>query len=322
MHTLSIIVQALNEAGAIEATLVVAAPALLPRHAGRRTGARMAMKHTCPVIVMAKAPLAGFAKTRLIPALGAEGAAAPAECLLERAVVHALDARPGIVDLCCTPDAAHPALKRHAAWPGMALSLQGDGDLGARMTRAFERRLADTRSVLMIGTDAPALDGTMLQRAAHAVQRADAVFVPAHDGGYALIGLRRMLPALFSDMPWSSDSVIAETRHRLAAAGWRHIELPAVHDIDVPADLAHLPRNLRAALGAGRPVRCAPQPRTLALPSTADGHALASGGRWSVSGRWAWRWKDHVDRTCVRRFAVAAIGEPHDAHQTLNRMSR
>jgi uncharacterized protein len=197
----------------------------------------------CPVIVMAKAPVAGYAKTRLIPALGPHAAAALAECLLERAIGHALEAALGTVDLCCAPDAGHPALARHAGWAGMHLSAQGDGDLGDRMNRALARHLAQADRALVIGTDAPALDAAMLRRAAAALDDADAVFAPALDGGYALIGLRRAAPMLFSGMAWSTSTVMAETRERLRAAGLHHIELPPVADIDEPADLVHLPRG-------------------------------------------------------------------------------
>jgi uncharacterized protein len=69
----------------------------------------------------------------------------------------------------------------------------------------------------------------------------DAVFVPALDGGYALVGLRRPLPALFDAMPWSTSLVMQRSRERLAAAGASHVELAPVADIDVPADLVHLP---------------------------------------------------------------------------------
>ena len=191
------------------------------------------------VIVMAKAPVAGFAKTRLIPALGAEGAAALAARLLDAAVMQA--AAFAHVDLCCAPDTKHPAFQHLGDTQGVMLSEQGDGDLGARMARAFERHLAQHGAALMIGTDAPAIDTAMLQRAAHALSDADAVFIPALDGGYALIGLRQPAPTLFSDMTWSTATVMAHTRERLRAAGLRHIELPTVADIDEPADLQHLP---------------------------------------------------------------------------------
>ena len=193
------------------------------------------------VIVMAKAPVPGFAKTRLIPALGADGAAALAERLLHATVAQALAAAIGPVDLCCAPDRGHPAFEHYAAVTGIEFTDQGDGDLGARMARAFERWLRSGGCAVMIGTDAPALDAALLARAAHALSDADAVFVPAFDGGYALIGLRRQAPSLFDDMPWSTPAVLARTRQRLAAAGLTHIDLPAVADIDEPADLLHLP---------------------------------------------------------------------------------
>ena len=201
------------------------------------------MNTRCTVIVMAKAPVPGFAKTRLIPALGAEGAAAIAHRLLDRAVEQALAADLGGVDLCCTPDSRHAAFARLAESPGVELSPQGEGDLGARMARAFERWLAHVSRVLLIGTDAPALDAALLRQAARALDDNDAVFVPAHDGGYALVGLRRPAPSLFDAMLWSTSTVMARTRERLAAAGLRHTELPAVADIDNAADLIHLPRG-------------------------------------------------------------------------------
>ncbi len=193
------------------------------------------------VVVMAKAPVAGFAKTRLMPALGADGAAALATRLLDTTVAQALGAGAARVDLCCAPDTQHPAFARHADTPGLTLSVQGDGDLGARMARAFARHRAPDHPVLMIGTDAPAVDATVLQQAARALRDTDAVFVPALDGGYALIGLRCAAPQLFAQMAWSTAHVMADTRLRLRAAGLRHIELAAVADIDEPQDLVHLP---------------------------------------------------------------------------------
>jgi hypothetical protein len=105
-----------------------------------------------------------------------------------------------------------------------------------------------------MGTDAPALDATVLRAAAQALRTHDAVFVPALDGGYALVGLRAAAPSLFSAMRWSTPQVMADTRARLAAAGLRHAELPALADIDEPADLQQLPpgwlANLTASVAA------------------------------------------------------------------------
>lgn len=194
----------------------------------------------CRVIVMAKAPVAGFAKTRLIPALGAEGAASLAERLLRHAIAQALAAGIGPVELCCAPDARHAVFGELAGDRRLTLSEQGEGDLGARMARALQRALAAHEEVLLIGTDAPALDAAVLRAARERLADHDAVLVPAFDGGYALIGLRRFMPALFEAMPWSTPQVLARTRERLHAAGLRHAELAPLHDIDVPADLVHL----------------------------------------------------------------------------------
>ena len=193
------------------------------------------------IIVFAKAPVPGLAKTRLAPALGEAGAAALAERMLRHALAQAVAADVGPVELCAAPDASHPALQAAAAAQGVRLTEQGTGDLGLRMHRAFARSLMHHGRVLLIGTDAPSLDAGVLRQAASALQDHDAVFVPALDGGYALVGQRRADPRWFSDMRWSHDRVMEDTRERLRAAGVRWGELPAVADIDEPADLVHLP---------------------------------------------------------------------------------
>ncbi|WP_088280229.1 TIGR04282 family arsenosugar biosynthesis glycosyltransferase [Ideonella sp. A 288] len=205
------------------------------------------------IVVMAKAPVPGLAKTRLIPALGRDGAAALAERLLRHTVAQACAAAVGPVDLCTTPDttphvtsdarpaALHPAFQELAATGQVALSQQGEGDLGQRMARAIDRHLARGRCVLLMGTDLPALDAAVLRHAAAALATHDAVVVPALDGGYGLVGLRRPAPSLFEGIAWSTPQVMQQTRERLAAAGLRHTELAPLADIDEPADLAHLP---------------------------------------------------------------------------------
>ena len=214
-------------------------------------------KPTTTVIVLAKAPQAGLAKTRLIPALGAAGAAALAARLLDDAVDRALAAKLGPVLLCGAPDLLHPAFTRHAARPGVTLALQVGADLGERMHHALAsvlglalpntppntvpNTLPGQHQALLIGTDSPALCPALLRQAAATLATTDVVLVPALDGGYALIGLRQPAPGLFAGMAWSTPQVLAHTRQRLAAAGLRHVELPAVPDIDEPADLANLP---------------------------------------------------------------------------------
>jgi rSAM/selenodomain-associated transferase 1 len=195
------------------------------------------------VVVFAKAPVAGYAKTRLIPALGAQGAADLAERLMHTALAHAMQAQLGPVELCVAPDRDHAAFAMAVQRHGIALTEQGDGDLGERMARAFERALHTHPQVLLIGSDAPGLDAAYMRNAAQALHHADAVFGPAADGGYTLVGLKRPRPGLFINMRWSHDAVMAQTRERLAQANLRHVELPVLHDVDEPADLVHLPAH-------------------------------------------------------------------------------
>ncbi len=195
---------------------------------------------TC-IVVFAKAPVAGLAKTRLIAALGAQGAAKLAQQLLEHALDQTVQAHAGAVELCVTPDPHHPALLALSQQHRVALTAQGDGDLGDRMHRVFERVLQTHSAALLMGTDAPALDSAMLKKALAALATHDAVFVPALDGGYALVGLRRPCAALFHHMVWSTATVMQETRRRATQAHVHWHELPPVNDIDEPADLVHVP---------------------------------------------------------------------------------
>ena len=198
------------------------------------------MTAPCLIVVFAKAPVAGFAKTRLIPALGAQGAADLALRLLVHALQQAREADLGALELCCAPNLRHPAFGALVR-EGLTFTDQGHGDLGERMARAIERGLAQYAMVLLIGTDAPALDAAVLRCAAAALDTHDAVFVPALDGGYVLVGLRRMVGSIFEDMPWSTPLVMQHTRERLAREGIVHAELAPLADIDEAADLRHLP---------------------------------------------------------------------------------
>jgi len=200
---------------------------------------------TTALSIFAKTPVPGFAKTRLISALGAEGAAALAEKLLAHTVAQALATDFEYIELCITPDANYVRFDRLIAEGAGRLcrSGQGEGDLGARMNRALTRALTQHSGALLIGTDAPALDCQMLQAAASALASNDAVFVPSVDGGYALVGLTRPAPALFANMNWSTSRVMIETRERARCEGLRWIELPPVADVDEPADLGHLPEG-------------------------------------------------------------------------------
>lgn len=188
------------------------------------------------IAVFAKAPVPGLAKTRLIPLLGAAGAAQLQQQLTARALATAQAAATGPVTLWCAPDASHPLLR--ALWPVRAS--QCAGDLGARLHAAAQAMLATHHRVIIIGTDCPALTADDLRGVSRALADHDAVITPAEDGGYVLIALRRTDPQLFADVPWGSESVMAATRRNLAALGWRWMEMPVSWDVDRAADFARL----------------------------------------------------------------------------------
>jgi rSAM/selenodomain-associated transferase 1 len=196
------------------------------------------MTEPVAIAVLAKAPVAGFTKTRLIPVLGAEGAARLQHMLITRAIATAGAAAIGPVTLWATPDQRHPAFQALAGRPDLALARQHDGDLGARMLAAI---VAAGGPALVIGTDCPALTAEHLRTAADILhQGTDVIVVPAEDGGYALIGMRAPQEVLFTDMPWSKPEVMRETRRRLHTLGLTWQEPVTLWDVDRPADLERL----------------------------------------------------------------------------------
>jgi hypothetical protein len=193
------------------------------------------------IAVLAKAPIPGYAKTRLIPRLGAAGAAGLQAALTRRAVVTAIAAGLGPVTLWCDPDCSHPACVALSRRHGVTLRAQPTGDLGARMEHAVRRHASRAAAVLVIGTDAPALRPDHLRVAADALRAGDdAVVFPAEDGGYVLIGLRSASSAPFASVEWGSDRVMMQTRERLKAAGLRWSEPLTLWDVDRPEDLDRL----------------------------------------------------------------------------------
>ncbi|MBI2278054.1 MAG: TIGR04282 family arsenosugar biosynthesis glycosyltransferase [Dechloromonas sp.] len=191
------------------------------------------------VAILAKAPIAGFAKTRLIPRLGPQGAALLQRWLLQRTVDTAMQAAIGPVSLWCAPDVDHPEFARFGTDGVIALQPQPSGDLGERMHAAIAESptLAGT---LVIGTDCPLLSPELLRQAAASLDEHDATVVPAEDGGYVLIGLRRAARQVFERVAWSSAEVMAQTRERLTELNWRWAEFSSLWDVDRDADFVRL----------------------------------------------------------------------------------
>jgi hypothetical protein len=193
------------------------------------------------VIVFARAPAPGVVKTRLIPTLGAEGAAALHARLVKRTLSTVRAAALGGIELHGTPGIDDPFFRFCAGHYSAALVAQASGDLGARMLAAFDSALGHYLRVLLVGTDCPALTARHLRQADQELRHgADAVLVPCEDGGYALIGLRRAAPRLFENIAWGEATVMAQTRARLTELGWPWRELETLWDVDRPQDYERL----------------------------------------------------------------------------------
>lgn len=191
------------------------------------------------VAVLAKAPIPGFAKTRLIPLLGEKGAAKLQETLVDRAVATAVVADIGPVTLWCAPNAENAFFREAAPRYGIDLAVQPKGDLGERMLAAFRACGAGQRLVL-IGSDCPALAPEDLKEAALLLSQADIAMAPAEDGGYGLIAAQSPYQALFERMPWGTEQIAVLTRRRAAASGLRLVELRTIWDVDTPCDFERL----------------------------------------------------------------------------------
>jgi rSAM/selenodomain-associated transferase 1 len=188
------------------------------------------------VLVFSRRAVPGRVKTRLVPRLGDWGAARLHARLTRHALRTAAAAGCGRVEL-------YDTAKQHGA------------DLGERMHRALAQALRRHRGAIVIGSDCPALRPADLARAARSLAGGcEVVLAPAEDGGYVLIGARRISPRLFSGIEWGSSEVYEATIRRLDALGYRWRALRRLWDVDRPEDLGRL-RWLRYASAARPGVR-------------------------------------------------------------------
>lgn len=186
--------------------------------------------------VFARPPVEGEVKTRLSPALPPALARDLYAAMLDDTLAAAAAAR---CDERFVFWAADPARAPVALPPGTSERRQAEGDLGARLAAAFGLLLdAPGHEAVIVGADCPDLRAGYLDQAFAALAAADLALGPAADGGYGLIGLRRPAPALFEGIAWSTPEVLEQTLARAAGAKLEVATLPALDDIDTPADLA------------------------------------------------------------------------------------
>jgi len=216
------------------------------------------MKPSTAIIVFARAPQLGRVKTRLVPALGEQGALDLYRAMLRHALQIAHQCAPDELTLACTPDADDPELRAMGQAVGAQLQTQCGADLGARMHHALRVALSRHQIALLIGSDCPSLRTADLRDArdqlvvgegqgpkASAARRPEMVFIPATDGGYVLVGATRLCANTFRNMPWGGGEVMKMTRERLQRNDREWRELQAHTDIDRPRDLVMLPWDFR-----------------------------------------------------------------------------
>jgi rSAM/selenodomain-associated transferase 1 len=190
------------------------------------------------LVVMAKAPVAGEVKTRLVPPLTPDAAAELYRCLLLDLLDHLAAFAGADLYIACDPPAGLSLFQEFAP-PAFVCFPQRGGDLGQRMRSIFEDLFnKGSERVVVIGSDLPVFPLTFLDEAFRALDGAAPVVLgPSRDGGYYLIGLGRMLPEVFTDVPWGTERVFEATGRRLSRMGVAPVLMPEWFDVDTAADL-------------------------------------------------------------------------------------
>ncbi|MEP0771181.1 TIGR04282 family arsenosugar biosynthesis glycosyltransferase [Trichocoleus sp. ST-U1] len=199
----------------------------------------MAMNREC-LIVFTRYPEPGKAKTRLIPVLGEDGASNLHRQMTEHTLsqVRELQSdRATRVEVYFT--GGDQQLMEDWLGADIIYQPQGEGDLGQRMKSAFQTAFAaGMEGVAIVGTDCPGLDAKIMAQAFEQLNGHDLVLGPAIDGGYYLIGLRRIIPELFEEINWGTSEVREKTVAIAISLGLAVAYLPPLFDVDRPEDLA------------------------------------------------------------------------------------
>ncbi|MFA7383832.1 MAG: TIGR04282 family arsenosugar biosynthesis glycosyltransferase [Desulfurivibrionaceae bacterium] len=194
------------------------------------------------LILFTRYPEPGRTKTRLIPALGAHGAAALQRRMSE-VLVGQMTQFASLSPASLEIRYAGGSRQAMEAWLATDIPCldQGEGDLGARLHRSFAQAFAQgARTVVAIGADCPGLTPPLFAQAFAALATKELVLGPARDGGYYLIGLTRPTPALFAEIPWGSGEVLAATMKQAQALNLSTHLLETLADVDRPEDLRHI----------------------------------------------------------------------------------
>jgi hypothetical protein len=198
-------------------------------------------------VVLAKAPMPGRVKTRLVPFVTHEEAASLACAFLGDLLETLHRFVTADIEL-ALPDGDPAAAVRETLAPGTRLVRQGPGSLGTRLARASARRFArGARTVTLVGADHPDLPPALLRRSIAAARSGRVGWIPTRDGGFAAMSLPRPLPGLFRGVPWSTPSVGAAVRLRARRERVVLVDAGMWYDVDSPVDLRRLMRALAAS---------------------------------------------------------------------------
>jgi rSAM/selenodomain-associated transferase 1 len=204
---------------------------------------------SCLLLQFAREPVVGAVKTRMMPHLSA-AEACDLHCeLVLWTTVSLLDAGLGPVEMVVAGAAEHPLFMRCRHQGLAGIGRQRGDDLGERMYHALADGLLRCERVILVGSDCPGIDRQYLHRAVRALDSAEVVLGPALDGGYVMVGARRINKGVFEGIVWGSDTVMASTRERLRQLAVNWTELPPLTDIDRPEDLPVWQALRRAAKG-------------------------------------------------------------------------
>ena len=189
------------------------------------------------LLVFTRAPIPGQTKTRLIPLLGAQGAAEFHEAVLLKILADAKASKYETVEIWCEPDINHPFLQQCSLDFSSTLQIQRGDDLGEKMNHATDVALTTNNFVVLIGSDCPTISTDILNKSYQQLSNGkDAVLGPSSDGGYYLIGLNKPNPVIFKDISWGEGDVAERTRQNFIRLGLDYTELEELTDIDTADD--------------------------------------------------------------------------------------
>ena len=197
------------------------------------------------LLIFTRAPIPGKTKTRLIPLLGAQGAADFHQTVLQSTLAEAKAANFGSIEIWCDAENGHPFIKQCSMDYSCRIKIQQGKDIGERMRHAMDTALTENEFVVLIGSDCPAITTDILnQSLQHLSNGVDAVLGPAIDGGYYLIGLKKAQPDIFQGIAWGESDVAERTRQNFIRIDLNYTELEALIDIDTAEEYQRYIRQL------------------------------------------------------------------------------